>query len=63
MTAKNISIPEVYLPAICFEALVLDIELCRVNCLPVFEILLLFNSSQFFEWPSQMIVSLFVCLQ
>lgn len=63
MPAKNISIPEVYFPAIYFLALLLDIELQRTNCLLVFQILLLFNISLFFEGPSHMTVALFVCLQ
>lgn len=60
MPARNISIPEA-LFALCFQALLLDIELCRISCLPVFQIILLFNNSQFFEWPSLMTVALFVC--
>lgn len=61
MPAKNISIPEVYFPAIYFLALLLDVELQGINCLLVFQILLLFNVSLFFEGPSHMTVTLFVC--
>lgn len=61
MPAKNISIPEVYFPAIYFLTLLLDIKLQRINCLLVFQILLLFNVSLFFEGPSHMTVALFVC--
>lgn len=63
MPAKNISIREVYFPAIYFQALLLAIELQRINCLLVFQLLLLLNNSLFFEGPSHMIVALFVCLQ